>query len=462
MNDYVDIRLLVTLIMMNWNQLLSPLRFGESSNKSTFGGTRSAFEADYDRIIFSRPFRNLQDKTQVFPLPDQDFVHTRLTHSLEVSSVGRSLGKIVGDEILSKHKDLKNISSQDLGSIVGAAALAHDVGNPPFGHSGETAISDYFKFNPSGKKIKDLVSKNEWSDLTNFEGNAQGFRLLTRNHRQGLKLTLPTLAAFSKYPCPSNFRERIEGKKSQKKYGFFDSDEKSFGLIAKELGLVPFGTHSNVWCRHPLTFLVEAADDICYNIIDLEDGFGLGLVNFDEVRTFLAKILKDQYMPDKLAEIPSDQEKIGVLRAVAINCLIQECANVFMENEEKILAGEFDYALTDMIASKDIMEEIGNFSIKRLYQSHLVLEKEASGFEVIDGLLQSFIEAVYNKFYENDKYSGRSKSLYRLLPTDTQYRLENECQSAYDHMLVVTDYISGMTDSSALKTYRTIKGIDLG
>ena len=214
--------------MMNWKDLMSSRRLGDQHEPVEASAVRSAFEADYDRIIFSRPFRNLQDKTQVFPLPDQDFVHTRLTHSLEVSSVARSLGKSVGQSLIEKHRELEKYTPGDFGAITGAAALAHDVGNPPFGHSGETAISDYFKFNEKAARIRKAVSESEWEDLINFEGNAQGFRLLTRNQRQGLKLTLSTLAAFTKYPCPSFFQERDQSKKSQKKYGFFQSEQKLY------------------------------------------------------------------------------------------------------------------------------------------------------------------------------------------------------------------------------------------
>lgn len=445
--------------MMNWESLLSLRRLGESKPKAR-DPLRSEFEVDFDRIVFSRPFRNLQDKTQVFPLPDQDFVHTRLTHSLEVSSVGRSLGKYAGAEILSKYPELSDITPGDFGAIVGAAALAHDVGNPPFGHSGESAISDFFKFNPFGSVIKDSVSKKEWADLTNFEGNAQGFRLLTRNQRQGLKLTCATLAAFTKYPCPSDFNTRDKSKKSQKKYGYFQSEAALFDEMTKTLGLR--GLSDGVWNRHPLAFLVEAADDICYSIIDLEDGFGLGLVTYDEARDFLSNILGNKYQPDKLAEIPSDKEKIGVLRAVAISILIHQCTNVFMENEEKMLAGTFDTALTDLIPAAGALQAISRFSVKRVYQSRQVLEKEAAGFEIIDGLLNAFVSSAYYHKFEPGLFSGKAKSIFRLLPDDIQYKLENEANSVYDTMLLITDYISGVTDSSAINQYRTIKGINLG
>jgi dGTPase len=446
---------------MHWKTLMSSARLGEDIKSKAHDPLRSDFEIDYDRIIFSRPFRNLQDKTQVFPLPDQDFVHTRLTHSLEVSSVGKSLGKNVGAEIIKKYGDLGHLSAFDFGAVVGAAALAHDVGNPPFGHSGEVAISDYFKYNSRAQDIKKEVSDKEWSDLTNFEGNAQGFRLLTRNQRQGLKLTQATLAAFTKYPCSSSLSNRQEGRKSQKKYGYFQDEKDSFAEMASHLGLKKLAVDENVWARHPLAFLVEAADDICYSIIDLEDGFGLGLVSYEQAKTFLADILKDRYQPEKLNKIPSEKEKIGVLRAVAIHTLIAEATEAFMENEPEMLKGEFDQALTELIPAAGVLNSITKFSIKNIYQSRQVLEKEAAGFEVIDGLLDAFVDAAFSKQYRKESYSGRKKSVYRLLSHDLIQKLE-EVESAYQLVLLVTDSISGMTDRSALNQYKIIKGINLG
>ena len=264
---------------MNWNQLLSDKR-GKDQKKSNLEGTRSAFEQDYDRVIFSHPFRRLQDKTQVHPLPENDFVHTRLTHSLEVSSVGRSLGKKVGKAILERNSELaKNFDLHDFGGIVAAASLAHDIGNPPFGHSGEDAISEFFS-SGQGMRYKSLVNDLEWTDLTNFEGNAQGFRILNKDRYQGLRLTHATLAAFSKYPRQSIIEKCDPNRRSQKKYGFFQSERHIFASIAETVGLIPFEDYS--WSRHPLAFLVEAADDICYNLIDLEDGCRLGLVTYEE------------------------------------------------------------------------------------------------------------------------------------------------------------------------------------
>ncbi|MEM7110582.1 MAG: dGTP triphosphohydrolase, partial [Bacteroidota bacterium] len=264
---------------MNWSKLLSEQR-GQKKGDEKDKGTRSAFEQDYDRVIFSYPFRRLQDKTQVHPLPEDDFVHTRLTHSLEVSSVGRSLGKKVGKVILERWPELaKRYDFHEFGGIVAAASLAHDIGNPPFGHSGEDAISEFFK-SGSGAIYKNLVNELEWADLTHFEGNAQGFRILNKDQYQGLRLTYATLAAFSKYPRQSIIKCKDPKRRSQKKYGFFQSERDVFKSIASTLGLPELEEYS--WSRHPLAFLVEAADDICYNLIDLEDGCRLGLVNYSD------------------------------------------------------------------------------------------------------------------------------------------------------------------------------------
>jgi dGTPase len=291
---------------MNWIQLLSDRRAGEEKKKNS--NQRSKFEQDYDRIIFSHPFRMLQDKTQVFPLPKQDFVHTRLTHSLEVASVGRSLGKLAGERVLQKDSQLSasGISSMDFGAIVSAASLMHDLGNPPFGHAGESAISQFFKNYPFPENIKREISAKEWADLTNFEGNAQGFRLVNKENYQGLKLTYATLGAFTKYPRESNIELPDKSRKSQKKYGFLQCNKEEFKNLATETGLIELGNQNNLaWARHPLAFLVEAADDICYNIIDLEDGTNLGLVTLEETESLLVDIIGSYFDAKKYARIAS-------------------------------------------------------------------------------------------------------------------------------------------------------------
>ena len=331
---------------MNWTQLLSDKRPGENK-KYTFS-QRSKFEQDYDRIIFSHPFRMLQDKTQVFPLPKQDFVHTRLTHSLEVASVGRSLGKLAGERIIA-NGGLANtdISSGDFGAIVAAASLMHDLGNPPFGHAGENAISGFFKDNPNSEFIKWQVTEKEWKDLTNFEGNAQGFRLVNKQNYQGLKLTYATLGAFTKYPRESLLSSVETGRKSQKKYGFLQYNQEVFQDMANEMGLIRIGKGEDLtWCRHPLAFLVEAADDICYNIIDLEDGTNFGLVKMEDTKELLVRIIGDHFEEEKYQRIPQRKEKISILRAMAIQELISQCVQSFVERESQPLDASFDEAIS--------------------------------------------------------------------------------------------------------------------
>lgn len=441
---------------MNWLQLLSHKRPGESSTTS-HDQTRSRFEQDFDRIIFSHPFRKLQDKTQVFPLPEDDFVHTRLTHSLEVSVVGRSLAKNAGTYLLEKHKELREegYTLHDFGGIVGAACLAHDLGNPPFGHSGEDSISSFFLTNKKGRFFQEKVSEQEWEDLTTFEGNAQGLRILNGKGNGGLKLTFATLGAFTKYPLSSSC-EKEKGRKSQKKFGYYQCNAELFHEMASEMGLVSVG--KDKWCRHPLAFLVEAADDICYHIIDLEDGCRLGLVPFETVKDLLAEIIGDSYSEEKVQKIASHNERLGTLRALAIGQLVQECSDVFIANEEGMLDGTFDQDLTSLIPSAAAMQKIIKLSIEKIYRSKLVLEKEAGGYEVIDNLIEAFATAVYaDKF---DQARPKHKSILRLLPEEYTVQL-NEKVSVYEALQIVIDFVSGLTDSHAVRLYKTIKGYRL-
>jgi dGTPase len=440
---------------MEWEKLLLSERKGSVGQEDKL--IRTTFEQDFDRIIFSQPFRKLQDKTQVFPLPEDDFVHTRLTHSLEVSSVGRSLGKKAGDVVLSRRKSLARagFTAHDFGAIVASAALAHDVGNPPFGHSGEQAISEFYK-SGKGQLFQDEVTRNEWEDLTNFEGNAQGFRILNAN---SMKLTGPVLGAFSKYPRESLIESMDLSKRSQKKYGFFQSEKEIFTGIADELGLIPGCTKSLLWCRHPLAFLVEAADDICYNIIDLEDGCTLGLVSEEETSTLLIEILGDNFKKSKYKKISTRQERIGTLRAMTINQLINQVNDVFLDNEEGIMSGTFDQSLTDSIESKSVLESIIDLSIKKLYRSKPVLQIEAAGFEVLDGLIDAFSKAMIGILHHTSG-SQKDKTLWRLIPEVHKTGL-SEKSTTYEIHRNCIDFIAGMTDSFAISTYRKIKGISL-
>jgi dGTPase len=441
---------------MNWLNLLSHKRPGDTKTVA-HDQTRSRFEQDFDRIIFSHPFRKLQDKTQVFPLPEDDFVHTRLTHSLEVSVVGRSLAKNAGSFLLEKYPELikAGFTTHDFGGIVGAACLAHDLGNPPFGHSGEDSISSFFLTNKKGQFFKDKVSTKEWEDLITFEGNAQGLRILNGKGNGGLKLTYATLGAFTKYPLSSSC-EKEKGRKSQKKFGYYQCNAGLFEELADEMGLVSLG--ENKWCRHPLAFLVEAADDICYHIIDLEDGCRLGLVPFETVKELLAEIIGESYSEEKVQKIDSQHEQLGTLRAMAIGQLIQECSEAFISNDEVMLDGSFDIDLTSLIPSSPVMEKIIKLSIDKIYRSKLVLEKEAGGYEVIDNLIEAFATAVYSNHF--DKLLPKHKSILRLLPEEYEVQLK-DVKSVYEALQIVIDFVSGLTDSHAVRLYKTIKGYRL-
>ena len=443
---------------MNWIQLLSDQRSGGKRKEKN--SQRSKFEQDYDRIIFSHPFRMLQDKTQVFPLPKHDFVHTRLTHSLEVASVGRSLGKLVGDIVLDKHPEViaEGFTSSDFGAIVSAASLMHDMGNPPFGHAGENAISEYFKKSEVSEVIRPLVKEKEWFDLINFEGNAQGFRLVNKQNYQGLKLTFATLGAFTKYPRESKIESQQKNRKSQKKYGFLQSNKVVFQELAKEMGLIRIGEDS-AWCRHPLTFLVEAADDICYSIIDLEDGTNLDLVSLKETKSLLVQIIGETFQKEKFDKIQSKKEQVSVLRAMAISQLINQCVDKFIEIEEQLLDGTYDKALTGQIESAPVLEKIQSISFKKIYKSKPVIEREIAGFEVLNGLLETFVPTILT-LKSTLKMSWHNSSLLKLIPEDFLFEIEKSV-SLYESLLVLLDYISGLTDSHALSLYRNIKGISL-
>ena len=356
---------------MYWEQLLSLKRQGDKNKRlrKEQDETRLVFEVDYDRIIFSAAFRSLQDKTQVIPLSKTDFVHTRLTHSLEVSVVGRSIGRLVGKKIIEKYPHLKEIhgfQANDFGAIVAAASLAHDIGNPPFGHSGEKAIGEYFKIG-KGQQYQNLLSQKEWQDLIDFEGNANGFSVLSTSREGiegGLRLTFATLGAFMKYPKES-LPKKPTKQISDKKYGYFQQDKLFFQEVATELGLLQKSTSAEVhYHRHPLAFLVEAADDICYTIIDFEDGINLGLVSEDYALEYLIKLVKDRIDTPKFNQLKSKEDRISYLRALAIGTLIEDVVAIFINNEESILKGEFHHSLTDKSKYQVQMKDIINLSVK--------------------------------------------------------------------------------------------------
>ncbi|WP_340154128.1 deoxyguanosinetriphosphate triphosphohydrolase [uncultured Winogradskyella sp.] len=443
---------------MNWEQLLSLKRFGDTNKRlrKEQDETRLGFEVDYDRIIFSSEFRGLQDKTQVVPLSKTDFVHTRLTHSLEVSVVGRSLGRKVGQLLLKKHPHLENVHGyqmNDFGAIVAAAALAHDIGNPPFGHSGEKAIGAYFKTG-NGRDFKKYLTDKEYQDLCDFEGNANGFKILTesREGREGgLRLSYATLGAFTKYP-----KESLPKKPTKhivdKKYGFFQSEKQMFQDVAEELGLIKRHNDYHSYQRHPLAFLVEAADDICYTIIDFEDGINLGLIQEEYALEYLINLVRDNIKTENYNALRTTEDRISYLRALAIGRLINEAASLFMKHEEDILAGKFDTALLDVSQYKAQIKDIINISVKNVYQSKEVINKEIAGYEILNQLLKSFGKMAYNYFDGN--MTNYDKLLVNILPETV--KLGND--SLYNNLLAVCLYVSKLSDTNAMLLHKKLKG----
>lgn len=443
---------------MNWEQLLSLKRFGDTNKRlrKEQDETRLGFEVDYDRIIFSSEFRSLQDKTQVVPLSKTDFVHTRLTHSLEVSVVGRSLGRQVGKLLLEKYPHLQNIhgyQANDFGAIVAAAALAHDIGNPPFGHSGESAIGAFFN-NGEGKFLKKILTDKEYQDLCDFEGNANGFKILTESRvgrEGGLRLSYATLGAFMKYPKAS-LPKKPTSHIADKKYGFFQSEANTFVTVADELGLHIRDKKNNAFARHPLTYLVEAADDICYTIIDFEDGINLGLIEEEYALEYLIKLVKNTINKDKYSALKTTEDRVSYLRALAIGTLINEAVSIFMDNEDKILSGEFNTGLLDVSSYKAQIEDIINISIKNVYQSEEVVHKEIAGYKVLEGLLSVFVRAANNVF------SGNLSAYDKLIITSLPETVKLSNLSLYENVMAVCLYISKLSDSNAMALFHRIKG----
>lgn len=443
---------------MNWEQLLSLKRFGDTNKRlrKEQDETRLGFEVDYDRVIFSSAFRSLQDKTQVIPLSQTDFVHTRLTHSLEVSVVGRSLGRRVGLKVLEKHPHLQNIhgyQAHDFGAIVAAAALAHDIGNPPFGHSGEKAIGEFFK-SGKGRQYKKELSEKEYQDLCDFEGNANGFKIVTqsRDGREGgLRLSYATLGAFTKYPKES-LPKKPTRHIADKKYGFFQSEKEAFIDVAKELGLESRNDKAMSYARHPLAFLVEAADDICYTIIDFEDGINLGLIQEEFALEYLINLVRNKINTNKYHELKNTEDRVSYLRALAIGALIDEAVAIFMQNEEAILNGEFDQALLDKSQYEAQINDIITLSVEKIYQSTEVVDKEIAGYGVLSTLLETYTEAVNNSY--ESKASNYDALILKGLPKTIKVNQE----SIYERLLSVCHYVSLLSDSQAIIQYKKIKG----
>lgn len=456
---------------MDWNTCFS----GESLSPSAINkDSRSNFQKDYDRIIFSSSFRRLQNKTQVFPLPGTTFVHNRLTHSLEVASVGRSLGELVGMHLVDNQSmDLgpKAVSfyTRDLAAVISSGCLAHDIGNPAFGHSGEEAISNYFIGNANsiidGSSLQSRFSELEWADLTSFEGNANALRVLTQSFAgksdYGLGITVTTLASILKYPCAAT--DRNKKFKHRKKYGYFQSEREIFGQLASKLGLIVDNELELGYKRHPFVYLVEAADDICYNIIDMEDAHRIGLLSKEQVSSVFLGLIEKldveavQYKSvlSTFARIRDDNESISYLRAKSISALVIASVNEFLTHEAQIIAGDFNSSLIGELEKKtNALKEISEISYQKIYRSRSVLEIEIAGFHVMSELLNIFISAALKQ-----KKTSLDQTILDLIPK--QFLGDIDSKSPYLRVMNVLDHISGMTDAYAIEMYRKLTGIEI-
>lgn len=457
--------------MMNWDQLICPLRFGQESFSAPGQHSRTEFQRDYDRLIFSPSFRRLQNKTQVFPLPGAVFVHNRLTHSLEVASVGRSIASSIEIALTEKYKGEEWVDKlRSLDEIVATACLAHDMGNPPFGHSGERAIIAFFREGP-GRQFEDMVTPHQWADLTHFDGNANAFRLLTNQfhgHRQGgFALTYSTLASIVKYPYAST----VAGRKP--KFGFFQAEEEAFIRVADQLGLKEIELEGTLglelpsqqlfperkpcrYSRHPLCFVVEAADDICYQIMDIEDAHNLKLLSTEEACELLLQFFDGELrakVTRGLQYVSDIREQIGYLRSRAIGKLVSECTSAFIEHEDEILAGTFQRPLINCIDSVPMQayQHCSEVAVSRIYNSKDVVDIEVAGYQIITALLEKFIDAVTHP----------QRSYSRLLIDRIPAQYDTRAEGFYPRIMAVLDFVSGMTDVYALDLYRKIYGMSL-
>ena len=444
---------------MDWQTLLSAKRFGLEEYHRDHPENRSEFQRDYDRLIFSAPFRRLQNKTQVFPLPGSIFVHNRLTHSLEVASVGRSLGNDVARLLVERHPELRDTYVPEIGAIVSAACLAHDLGNPPFGHSGERAISTFFS-EGRGQSLREpqpdgtCLTPGQWEDLTHFEGNANAFRLLTHQfegrRKGGFVLTYSTLSAIVKYPYASS----LAGRKS--KFGFFTTEEESYRRIAGELGIPVLQEHPLRCVRHPLVYLVEAADDICYQIMDIEDAYKLKILTLQETKDLLLAFFDEerrQHRLDVLRIVDDHNEQIAYLRSSVIGLLIRECTAAFLDHETALLDGTVSGPLIRHIAPRpaEAYARCSALAQEKIYRSKDMLDIELAGFRIISTLLGLMLDAVREP----------DKTYSKLLINRGSSQYSIHAPTLYGRVQAVLDYVSGMTDVFALDLYRKINGNSL-
>ena len=459
---------------MQWDKLFTAKRSGDAEDKTINPDRlRTSFLRDYDRIVFSSAFRRLQNKTQVFPLPGPVFVHNRLTHSLEVASVGRSIGRVIGTAIADKYKNtdtsFQEFYKYELATVIAAACLAHDIGNPPFGHSGEDAIRAYFNEldDATMQQLQAALTPNQIKDLQKFEGNSNAFRVLTHSFNEpspgGYNLTWTTLASIIKYPCASiQGFNKSNGYISCKKSGFFDSEIPTYEALAKELGIFKKEGMEQVYVRHPYVFLTEAADDICYRVIDLEDAHRLGITSLEKIQELFLPFFKEESgynsynkINEKLQEIRDPNQKVQYIRAIWIGLMVQKMSAIFLENEQQILEGRLEKSLMDLLPEKDqqLIKAINEYSYQNVYNYKPVVEIEIAGFHIIGALLKIFVEAVLQP--------NRTKSEKVLQLISEQFPILKGATYLHQNLQSVVDFVSGMTDLFAIDLYRKMTGISV-
>lgn len=434
---------------MKWDSLISDKRLGLEKLHTETSHTRSDFQRDYDRMIFSSPFRRLQNKTQVFPLPGSVFVHNRLTHSLEVSSVGRSMANEAAITLRERYRGEPWLGKLDsIGDIVATSCLSHDIGNPPFGHSGEKTISTFFSEGEGGTYgLRELLTPQQWSDLTNFEGNANSLRVLSHRfvgrREGGFAMTYSALAAVVKYPHSS----LLAGKKG--KFGWFASEEETYRRVAADLGIPEL--EPGRFARHPLTYIVEAADDICYQIMDIEDAHKLKILSTQEVIDLLIGFQDEEGQARArraIGYLDDPNEQVGYLRSNAIGALVRACAAEFVAREGEILAGEHRGSLISTLPTRlcDAYDRCAETAVSKIYRAPEVVDIEIAGNRIITYLMQALTEAAMNP----------SRNFSRLLLSKVPRQYDIHSADVYTRIQSVLDHVSAMTDVYALDLYRRL------
>lgn len=442
---------------MKWENLLCAERLTGKPAKKEPG--RSPFLSDHDKIVFSGAFRRLARKTQVHPLASNDHIHNRMTHSLEVACVGRTLAIRVAEALQQTGSLPDNILPTDLGDIVQSTCLAHDIGNPPFGHTGEEAIKSWFE--KEGDPFLVNLNPAQQADLKNFEGNAQGLRILTTSEYHqydgGMRLTYATLGAFIKYPWGA--LETVQGLRPKTaKYGIYQADKHHVEEIVKKTGLIQKG--ENWYCRHPLVYLMEAADDICYGLIDLEDGLEMGLLRWDEIFDIIRPILKQTEMAElesNLANI-TEGRKPGYIRGKVMDIYIEACVEAFINNEQAFLRGEIEGDLISLCRTeiKGSAEEAKRYAKERIFSHPRKVELEIGAYDVMARLLSKLVPAAHSWHQtQGNPPEKRSRMLIDLMGEKNLPHNGNE----YEVLMAVIDYVSGMTDNYAVNLSRQFGGM---